>query len=338
MKHKKKLIIGGITIVAVIVIIIIAIISSMAKSVSKTPFNTTNNISFSIDSNENISTLIDSLSNKGFINHSTLAKLDISMSGTKVRLTPGDYTIKGSVTLGEFLNILNEQNPNVIDVVIPEGYTVDQIATKLSNFGFGSQEEILKDIENYPLPQFIKKANGKKYQLEGYLFPTTYKFTKGESINNIIQNMINMFVLGLHQSMKETGVKITPAQIETIVTKASIIQSEGNNFNNMKLISSVIDNRLKAGMPLQMDATVIYALGKHVDKVYNKDLKIDSPYNTYIHKGLPIGPICNPGEKAIEAALKPDNTDYLYYILNGNQKYFTNNYENFLQEKSKMLK
>lgn len=334
MKHKKKIIIGGIVIS--IIIIIIAVISFMVSSVSKKPFTTKENINFSINNNENISTLINDLSSKGLIKDKSLVTLDLSLTGSNPKLTPGDYTVNGAVTLKQFLNILETQDPNTINVVIPEGYTVDQIATKLSNVGFGSKEEILKDIENYPLPEFIKKVDGKRYQLEGYLFPTTYKFKKGESIDDIIQNMINMFVLSLRESMASTSVKITPAQIETVVTKASIIQGEGNSPENMKLISSVIDNRLKANMPLQMDATIIYALGKHMDKLYDKDLKINSPYNTYLHKGLPIGPICNPGKEAIEAALKPDKTDYLYYILNGNQKYFTNNYNDFLKEKAKL--
>ena len=91
-------------------------------------------------------------------------------------------------------------------------------------------------------------------------------------------------------------------------------------------------------MPLQIDATVIYALGKHVDKVYYKDLDVQSPYNTYLHKGLPIGPICNPGIKAIEAALKPAKTNAIYYILNGKEHYFTDSYQKFLEKKEELNK
>ncbi|MDU7886179.1 MAG: endolytic transglycosylase MltG, partial [Clostridium perfringens] len=100
-------------------------------------------------------------------------------------------------------------------------------------------------------------------------------------------------------------------------------------------IASVIYNRLQKGMPLQIDATVLYALGEHKDTVLYKDLKVDSPYNTYKIKGLPVGPICNPGKPSLLAAIKPAKTDYIYYLLNpsNNKHYFTNNYEDFLAKK-----
>lgn len=335
MNKKKKIIASIIAAIIAIIVIAVIVVAMLMDSVVKKPFNTSNSINFSVNSGEGLSGIIDDLSSKGVIKDPLLTKLYIRLDHPKVNLTPGDYTVKGDVSFDQFIHVLNTGTE--IKVVIPEGYTIDQIATKLAGFGLCTESQFISAVENYPLPSYIKKRDGVRYQLEGYLFPTTYNFKKGESPDAMIQNMLNMFTVELNQAMAQTGVKITPDQIETLVTKASVVQAEGKTPKDMELVSSVIDNRIKANMPLQMDATVIYALGKHIDKVYYKDLQVNSPYNTYLHKGLPVGPICNPGLEALKAALKPASTDYLYYILNGNTAYFTNNYQDFLTKKSELL-
>lgn len=333
MKKKLKFIIPAI--IVLIIIIAVIIVVSITKSAEKKPFNTANkSVNFEISSGENFNGVLTNLSNEGVLKDGTLLKLDAKLTGKNPNITPGDYSINSAVSFSQLINILNSQK--TIRVVIPEGYTVDQIASTLSKFGLCTEQQFISAVETYPLPAFIKPVKGRRYELEGYLFPTTYEFTKGESPNAMIQNMLNMFVLSLDQSIANTGVKIKPSQINEVITKASIIEGEAKTEKTMALVSSVIDNRIKANMPLQMDATIIYAMGKHVNKVYDKDLKIDSPYNTYTNKGLPIGPICNPGEKAIDAALKPAQSDYTYYILTSNTDFFTNNYQDFLKEKAKL--
>ena len=204
--------------------------------------------------------------------------------------------------------------------------------------GFFSKEEFLSAVEKYPLPSYVKKEKGRRFALEGYLFPDTYEFARGEEPDKVIKTMIDEFQNILKEAEQQTGVTIDQSQIDNIVTKASVIEREANTFKDMQLVSGVIDNRLAINMPLQIDATVIYALGKHVDKVYYKDLDVQSPYNTYLHKGLPIGPICIPGIKAIEAALKPAKTNAIYYILNGKEHYFTDSYQKFLEKKEELNK
>ena len=128
--------------------------------------------------------------------------------------------------------------------------------------------------------------------------------------------------------------------VDEIVTIASIIEKEARNDDEeRKNVASVIYNRLNSGMKLQIDATLLYAQGRDgesVDKVYNVDLEYDSPYNTYLYEGLPPGPICNPSRKAIIAALNPNTTEYLYYVLDSttNQHFFTSSYDEFLAVKN----
>lgn len=333
MKHLKKIIAGSVIGVIVLALIIFGVIY---YSIANKPFTSKENVNITIESGESFYGLLDDLSNKNLIKNETLIKLYVKLNGITPKITPGVYTIPNDVSLKQFINILNTQD--TIKVVIPEGYTIEQIADTFQKVGLFSKEEFLSAVQKYPLPSYVKKEKGRRFVLEGYLFPDTYEFARGEEPDKVIKTMIDEFQNILKEAEQQTGVTIDQSQIDNIVTKASVIEREANTFKDMQLVSGVIDNRLAINMPLQIDATVIYALGKHVDKVYYKDLDVQSPYNTYLHKGLPIGPICNPGIKAIEAALKPAKTNAIYYILNGKEHYFTDSYQKFLEKKEELNK
>ena len=133
------------------------------------------------------------------------------------------------------------------------------------------------------------------------------------------------------------GLDIKEDDIEKIINVASIIEKEARVDEDRPLIASVIYNRLEQDMPLQIDATVIYAHGYYIENVRNRHLAIESKYNTYLHKGLPVGPICNPGAPSIKAALNPANTNYLFYLLaSDDEHYFTDNYDDFLKKKEEL--
>ena len=171
--------------------------------------------------------------------------------------------------------------------------------------------------------------NGDATRLEGYLFPDTYNFYQGMQASSAL----NKFLLNLHS--KITADMYTQAENQGIsfhqaVIIASMIESEAANDDERALISSVIYNRIRNNMPLQIDATVIYALGEHKPVLTTDDLQVDSPYNTYKNTGLPPGPISNPGLASIKAALNPAATNYLFYALDMStktHKFFTNRYE-----------
>jgi len=215
------------------------------------------------------------------------------------KLKSGEYHLNNVKSIFDIISALEHGVPRKeIRVTIPEGFTVYDIAKRLKERGVISDEK-----------QFIKKAQ----PFEGYLFPDTYFFYKGESIDKIIETMKNRFYQVLPRNYAEM-VKSKGLTLKEAVILASIVEKEAKFDKDRPLVASVFLNRLKMGMPLQSDATVNYALHKHKMWLSQSDLDIDSPYNTYKHIGLPPGPICNPGLKSLLAVANAPKTDYYYFL------------------------
>ncbi|MCR6515442.1 endolytic transglycosylase MltG [Clostridium sp. LY3-2] len=311
MKRTKKKIIGALCIAAIIVIG--GVVYTYSKNTNNPIKSSETSVTIDVNKGEAFYTLLDRLKGEGILRSEFMTKLYLKINGISPKVIPGTYTIDSDTSLKELLTRL--QTEDNLKVTIPEGYDISEIGNKLQEAGLFTKDEFIKAVENYKLPSFIKEVPGRRYQLEGYLFPDTYAIPKGSSPDYVIQAMLKRFKAEIDALEKQYGVTLNAEQIDELVTKASIIENEARVDKERPIIASVINNRLKTNMPLQIDATVIYALGKHVDVVTYKDLKVDSKYNTYKNKGLPIGPISNPGKKSLEAALKPASTDYLYYIL-----------------------
>lgn len=214
-------------------------------------------------------------------------------------LKSGQYQISNMHSLFQLLEILNKGvAPKQIKVTIPEGFTVEDIAKVLY------QKGVIKNSKD-----FISKAQ--KY--EGFLFPDTYFFLKGESVESIIKKMKTQFYKVLpgdyEERAKEKGLTLYQA-----VILASIVEKEAKFNEDRPLVASVFLNRLKVGMPLQSDATINYVLKNKKLWLTDKDLKISSPYNTYTHTGLPPTPICNPGLKSLLAVVDAPKTNYYYFL------------------------
>ncbi len=214
-------------------------------------------------------------------------------------LKSGEYPVKDVHSVFQILDILSKGvAPKQIKLTIPEGFTVEDIAKVLY------QKGVIKSSRD-----FISKAQ--KY--EGFLFPDTYFFLKGESVESIIKKMKDQFYKVLprdyEERAKEKGLTLYQA-----VILASIVEKEAKFDEDRPLVASVFLNRLKVGMPLQSDATINYVLKNKKLWLTDKDLKINSPYNTYTHTGLPPTPICNPGLKSLLAVVNAPRTDYYYFI------------------------
>lgn len=240
------------------------------------------------------------------------------------------------MSLNDVAKILKDtNNANTITVTIPEGFNVEDIAARVEENGICTKDEFLSAVKSYPLPAYVSDNADKRYNLEGFLFPDTYNFEIGVKPEYIIETMIKRFEEVWAEVTK--GMDIKQEEIEKVINVASIIEKEARVDEDRPLIASVIYNRLKQGMPLQIDATVIYAHGYYIENVRNRHLAIESKYNTYLHKGLPVGPICNPGEPSIKAALHPADTNYLFYLLaSDDEHYFTDNYDDFLKKKEEL--
>ena len=321
-----------------IIIILILIISCFVlfKRVLNKPLNTSEDIVINVQEGDSFYSIINALSKENKIKNLPLIKLFVKISRKNIDVKPGEYVLQKDLNVNELINTLtSESSLNIVKFTVPEGYTIDDISEKLEKEGICSKEDFIKAIKEYELPSFVNINSEKRYNLEGYLFPDTYLIKVGETPKEIITKMVARFKEMLSEAIKEVNTTVKNEDIETVVTIASMIEKEARIDSERPVIASVIVNRLNIDMMLQIDATVIYALGEHVDTVLYSHLETNSPYNTYKNYGLPVGPISNPGLESIKAALKPEQTDYLFYVLqNDKTHYFTNNYEDFIKKQN----
>lgn len=334
MKNNKKII--NVTTIIVIMIIIITIWQCF--KIVDTPLKIKDEEIIEVAEGDSFYGVLNKLSEEDKIKNEFLVKLYLKIRGIKPEVLAGTYKLDKSMTLDEIITLLsNDSSIGKIYITIPEGYTIDDIATELEENNICSSEDFINSVKNYDLPAYVSNNPNKRYNLEGFLFPDTYSFNENENADFVVKTMINRFEEVWQELVQSLNLSIADDEIEKIVNVASIIEKEAVVDSERSLISSVIYNRIAIEMPLQIDATVIYSYGYHIEKMYEKHLEIDSPYNTYMYYGLPIGPISNPGRASLMAALKPEKTDYLYYLLESEYThYFTDNYDDFLRRKEEL--
>lgn len=320
-------------------LILITFIISYNNVIKKPLKSTENSMIIEVKSGDGFYDILDRLDKENKLSSKLLIKLNLAIDKTKVDLKEGIYEITTNTTLEELIKSLENENgdKDLVKLTIPEGYSIEDIAKTIEEKDICSKEDFIKAVQSYKLPDFVKNNKKKRYNLEGYLYPDTYLIDKEIDVNDIIKLMLDRFEEILKQVQDETKVEIKDEDVEKIITIASMVEREARVASDRPLISSVIYNRLEKDMKLQIDAAVIYALGYHVDVVLNKHLEVDSPYNVYKYKGLPVGPIANPGIDCIKAAVSPEKTNYLYYIMQKDgAHYFTDNYEDFLNKKKEL--
>ena len=245
----------------------------------------------------------EKLAENNFAPHPIFARLAMRFYGYDTRLKAGEYLLEKDMSLKDILEKLTSGKVIMHQLTLPEGLTTMQMLALLE------QNKFLEG----PVSESVT---------EGEMLPETYTFAKGESRNNIVKKAKSDMQKELDKAWEKRAENLPLKNKFELLILASIIEKEtGINAERGK-VASVFINRLNIDMPLQTDPTVIYALtlgnsdlGRSLK---HKDLEIDSPYNTYLYKGLPPTPICNPGLKAIEAAANPENTPYLYFVADGN--------------------
>lgn len=249
----------------------------------------------------------------------------------------GRHTLKSNMSYKEIIEAVSTITvpSNAVTVTIIEGSEIGQTAQKLyDSFNEKGLEfdvdvflnECEKGEFDYP---FIQEITRKKNRLEGYLFPATYTFTAGTTERDVIIAMLNKFALEYNDEFIEKANQFGFTTDE-VITLASIIEREGASVDEFKIVSSVFHNRLKSNMKLDSCATIQYVLGERKEVLSTADTRINSPYNTYQHFGLPVGPIASPGAAAIEAALNPAETDYYYFVLSNGKHVFSRTYREHL--------
>lgn len=262
------------------------------------------------------------------------------VTGADGRLQPGVYDLKTGMPDAEVIEVLRT-GPAIryVTVTIPEGFRVDQIADRLEKEAGIPREEFLS-LAQKGAKRFADThpylAGAYKGSLEGYLFPKTYQLHENMTAEQVVELMLEQFdreTAGLDYSAAEKR----GLDVAEVVVIASMIERESKLDEERPLVSSVIYNRLRKGMRLKIDATIEYVLRDKRLRLTNADLYTKTPYNTYLHEGLPPGPISNPGLKSLQAATAPADTGFIYYVLTGKDgsHTFTTNLADFLVAKKK---
>ncbi len=252
--------------------------------------------------------------------HSRLAFVLWHRIHRKQSLKAGEYLFDTAATPLEVHDRLVHGDIYVHTVVIPEGYTIFDVAQAVQDAGLGSSQEFLEVARSDV--GLISDLAPEARNLEGYLFPNTYQFTRTQSMKDIVGAMVKQFRLVAEQiGLTATVQADVQANVQKTVTMASIIEKETAVPEERPVVASVYYNRLGRNIALQADPSVIYAElldGSYGGALHHSDMHFQSAYNTYSHLGLPPGPIGNPGRTSLEAAMHPAQTDYYYFVSDGN--------------------
>lgn len=260
----------------------------------------------------------------------------------------GTYLMSPSMSMEEIIVYLNEGGTPIMEkavasVTVPEGIHIEQIAEIIGEETEFMSEAFMELIQNeefiqslaqeYPnlLTDALEASGQTRYTLEGYLFPATYEIFADTTLDVLVRQM----VMRMDQAMQPHYAKIQSGgyDVHDMLTLASYIEREGVTEEDRGLISGVFHNRLRAGMPLQTDPSVAYAIGEHIELTTLADLEVDSPYNTYLYPGVGAGPINSPSESAIHASVNPTDTTYMYFLadINTGEVYYSETFEQHLE-------
>lgn len=301
-------------------------------------------ISITIDEGEAVSDIASKLEKEGVINNAGLFKLYVRLKNEGADFKAGTHLFAENMPMKAVVKELKNASGGgvgVVKILVREGSTLDQIAEAVEKATGVSKKEFKATVTDEALiqqlvdrhPDLLKEVADKedvRYTLEGYLFPATYDYNLKEGLPSLITQMVDKCaeVVGPF----EADIQASGHTVNEIMAMASLIEKEGVTPEDRQKISSVFYNRIAQGMPIQSDISVLYALGTHKEMVTFKDLEVDSPYNLYKNEGLPPGPMNSPSEEAIDAAVHPADTNYIYFYadLKTGKVYFTDDYDQHL--------
>lgn len=283
-------------------------------------------ITFEVHQGESAALIATRLKSAGIIQSAELFQELTALEGLQNGLAAGQYQLSPHLPTAEVIAELHRGNGTAFRVTIPEGKRIDEVAAILQQAGVVSAQAFLNAVKNGHYTYDFLADDPPGAGLEGYIFPDTYSFPKHNSAQAVVNTMLKDFGQRLTPALR-TAFKQEGLTIHQAVTLASIVEREAEAPSERATIASVYFNRIHDGMFLDADPTVQFALASNPKNVaaygwWKKnltlpDLKVDSPYNTYIHTGLPPGPIANPGLASLEAVAHPASTNYLYFVAKG---------------------
>lgn len=284
--------------------------------------------------------IAETLEEAGVVHNATLFRLSVKESGQGASLKPGTYRLAAGMPHEDLIERLVTGPPvATVTVTIPEGWRIEQIAARYAKQAGVSEEEFIA-LAKGGAGEFVADhpylADAYNASLEGYLFPKTYTVRKGASAREVIEMMLDQFDKEIAQ-VDQGYASSKNLTLGDIVNIAAIVERETKLPQERPKVASVIYNRLHKKMRLQMCSTVVYVLNKNEMRLTTEETKVDSPYNTYRNAGLPPGPIASPGLASLQAAARPADTEYIYYVLTGKNgsHTFAKNNADFLKAKRK---
>jgi UPF0755 protein len=270
---------------------------------------------FTVDKRDTAPKVAESLEAKGLIRSAVAFRILAKIEGLGASLRAGTYRISPGMGTIRILDELISGKQSFAKVTVPEGFTLTQVASLLERLGVSDKAAFLAAANS---PQLLSELGIPTSSSEGYLFPDTYFFPVGYPAESIVRAMVRAFRERIADIPEAAA--LSPSELHERIILASIVEREYKSPEEAPLMASVFYNRLKIKMALQSCATVVYVIterqGKpHPETIYDRDLKIPDPYNTYLHRGLPPGPISNPGLTSLKAVFYPASTRYLYFRL-----------------------
>jgi len=327
-KTRKKLLLA----VAALFLFTIAGLGLWAKNGIFTPLsihNTDREVIFLIRRGQGLNDVAVDLAETNLIKSPFLFKVAAVISHRQSRLQAGVYNLSPSLSAWQILRKIAAGDILKEKLTILEGWDVHDIANYLEQKHIFSRDDFLlaaksgdKELQNiFDSESFLSfdfsGSNGYVPGLEGFLFPDTYEFIFGSSISNFLREMLANFKTKISDDLK-AEIKRQGKSLYDVLIMASLLEKEVKTYSDKQVVAGILWKRLANGWPLQVDATINYALDKPNSKLSLDDLQFNSPYNTYIHKGLPPGPICNPGMESIKAAVYYKESPYWYYLSKPN--------------------
>lgn len=263
-----------------------------------------------IPKGSSFATIADSLKRAGLLRYPLLFRVLARVRGEDRHVKPGTYLLKRGTPWQEIMGALNGGHGLVNTITVPEGFALQQIVPLLAQTLHVPVDSVNSAVRDTSV---LARLDVPTPTLEGYLFPDTYAFPEGTTARQAVSEMVKRFEREWKPEWNSRLITLALNRND-IVTLASIIEKEAKRPEERPVISAVYHNRLKSRMLLDADPTVQYALGRHTPRLLYKDLRVQSPYNTYLHAGLPPGPIASPGGPSLVAALFPANVSYLYFV------------------------
>jgi UPF0755 protein len=272
-------------------------------------------VTIHIDEGESPDQIAQDLKDKGLVRNKDVFVYYMRYTGARSRLQAGDFILNRNMSMAQITDVLQSAKPSQVAVRLPEGFTLQQMAAEAEKDGLGKAASYVAAATDSSWDYAFLKERPAKMTLEGFLFPDTYLLDRSAAPRDLVKKQLDRFDQVFTPDMRVQAAQATasrPAEsVYNIVILASIVEREANKAPDRPRVCSVYYNRLAEGTLLQVDATVLYGQGKTTGQ---PDISSDTPYNTYIHKGLPPGPISNPGLPAIQACLNPEKTDFKFYF------------------------